>query len=182
MELQMRDPVTQKSNTHLGLAASFRLFPSRCLLEKQTTGFCPTRDDQWPLCVTLWSCASTCSMYCFMAAFMLAQCFILLNWPSSSYGSPDRVDWMNKLEWSRLKQPFWGSTRLRKLSPLDLVVTSVAFVGDPSVSLSKEMTISRECGKWDRIMDHNLPINHISLLRCCGKEGCPHPLCETTCA
>ena len=27
-------------------------------------------------------------------------------------------------------------------------------------------------------MDHNLPINYIFLLRCCGREGCPHPLCE----
>ena len=27
-------------------------------------------------------------------------------------------------------------------------------------------------------LDHNLPINYIFLLRCCEREGCPHPLCE----
>lgn len=27
-------------------------------------------------------------------------------------------------------------------------------------------------------LDHNLPSNYIFLLRCCGKEGCDHPLCE----
>ena len=29
-------------------------------------------------------------------------------------------------------------------------------------------------------LDHNLPVNYIFLLRCCGKDGCPHPPCKAS--